>query len=181
MRGLPRNCLWETQGVWNLHPSNEVPVGSKGNDTLQPTALGWNADWLFLQMLDKRMKFREYLEPSLEEKSRFPVYPRLEIVFGSGSCVQLGLVGHACSRICQLPDFWLSGMCAPCGSMCRAVESRSSAGSLSHIPPTRLLSRALIPGLYLPLIDCLCHCGADILQGSPAWSLIVGAWGMIIP
>lgn len=119
-------------------------------------------------------------------KSIFPVYSRLEVVFGSGSCAHLGLVGHAgscltCSRICQLPDFWLSGMSAPCGSMCRAVKSRSSAGSSNNIPPTRLLSRALIPGLYFPLIDCPCHCGADILQGSPAWSLIVGAWGMIIP
>ena len=67
------------------------------------------------------------------------------------------------------------------GGMCRAVGSRSSAGSLNHVPPTLCLSRALIPGLYFLLIDYLCHCGADILRRSPAWSVIMGAWGMIIP
>lgn len=78
------------------------------------------------------------------------------------------------------------------GGTCRAAGSRSGAGSLDCIPQTLFPSRALIPGLgpplaalcandYFPLIDYPCHCGADILPGSPAWSLIMGAWGMILP
>lgn len=72
------------------------------------------------------------------------------------------------------------------GGTCRAAGSRSGAGSLNRIPQTLFPSRALIPGLgpplaalcandYFPLIDYPCHCGADILHGSPAWSLIMGA------
>lgn len=108
-------------------------------------------------------------------KSRSPVclfsgsYPSLGLAEGTGS--QL-----SCRSLCQPPDFWLSGMRAH-----RGRHVQSSAGSLHHIPPTLFLSRALIPGLCFPLIDYLCHCGAGILHRSPAWSLITGAWGMIIP
>lgn len=112
-------------------------------------------------MLDKRMKSRENLDSSLEGKSRFPVYPRLEVVFGSGSCAQLGLVGHAgswltCSRLCQLPDFCLSGMCAPCGKhvqsyreqkQCRQPEAHSS----NSVSQQSTYSRAVLPLVCLPL------------------------------
>lgn len=161
-RGVCKELSLETHDVWNLHPNDKVPLESKCNDNLQHVALGWSADWLFLQMLDKRMKSREYLESSLERKSRFPVYPRLEVFFSSGSCDHLGLVGHAgsrltCSRICQLPDFWLSGMCVPCEKhvqscweqkQCRLSDTHSSNSTSQQ----STYSRAVLPLDWLPLL-----------------------------
>lgn len=64
-------------------------------------------------------------------------------------------------------SLWISsaqGSVLAAGGMCRAVESRSSAGSQHHILLTLFLSRALTPGLYFSLIDYLCHCRAEILH-----------------
>lgn len=101
------------------------------------------------------------------------------------------------------PQFPHSNLCHPSiptaeccmlavGGMCRAAGSQSSTASLDCIPQTPFPSRALIPGLgpplaafytndYFPLINYPRHRGVDILHWSPAWSLIMGAWGMIVP
>lgn len=139
-------------------------------------------------MLDERVKSREHLESSSEGVGRADPLFALSLVPTPGSRSssapaavlawawwEARVAGSPAAGSASLLISGSRGCVLAAGDMCRAVESRSSAGSLNHILPTLFLSRALTPGLYFPLIDYLCHCGADILHGTPAWSLIMGA------
>lgn len=133
-------------------------------------------------------KTRSSLHPfsdNLTPKSSSPPAP----VAGQEAC-EAGPAAAGCASFpipsASLPIPSARGCELAVGGTCRAAGSRSGAGSLDCIPQTLFPSRALIPGLgppraalrandYFPLIDYPCHCGADILAGSPAWSLIMGA------
>lgn len=103
------------------------------------------------------MKFRECLESSLEGEGRAdPLFiPDLKLSLALAAVLtwawwDMQAAGSPAAGTAVFLISGSQGCVLPGGSKSRAVESRSSAGSLNHIPPTQLLSRALIPGCTSP-------------------------------